>query len=508
VLSVELHRVSFAYSDSVPLISNLSLRLVPGWYGVVGPNGAGKSTLLRLLSGDLSPDGGEIRLHPPRLERRLCPQRAAEPGAEVGTFAVSSAGPAHRLRGRLALDPRDLDRWPTLSAGQRKRWQIGAALAAEPSLLLLDEPTNHLDEEARALLVEALRRYEGVGLVVSHDRTLLDGLTSWTLRFAGGEVRTYRGPYGRARETWQAEDRETLGRWETIRSEQKKLERRLADRRRSRASAEAGMSTRRRMKGPKDSDARGRFKAKRRRSAEVSLGREIGKVLGKLDRLADEASRFRFDKTLGRSLFVDYRPASVPTLLALQTPALRGGERLLLADVDVIVGRESRIWLRGPNGVGKSTLLRTLVSQAKIPAERLLYLPQELDPTEERALLDSVRGLPAEERGSVLSLVAALGVDPDPLLESGQPSPGEARKVSLAYGLARQVWGLVLDEPTNHLDLPSIERLEEMLGAYPGALLLVTHDDRLARRCTSVRWDLEGERIVLRTTETEGGEPG
>jgi ATPase subunit of ABC transporter with duplicated ATPase domains len=98
-------------------------------------------------------------------------------------------------------------------------------------------------------------------------------------------------------------------------------------------------------------------------------------------------------------------------------------------------------------------------------------------------------------RGRVLSLVAALGVDPDRLLASAAPSPGEARKLALALGLGRHAWCLVLDEPTNHLDLPSIERLEEALVAYPGALVLVSHDDRFAGACTATTWRVTGGQV-------------
>ncbi len=97
----------------------------------------------------------------------------------------------------------------------------------------------------------------------------------------------------------------------------------------------------------------------------------------------------------------------------------------------------------------------------------------------------------------MLSVVAALGCDPARLLASGALSPGEARKLHLALGMGRHAWALLLDEPTNHLDLPSVERLEAALAAYPGALLLVTHDDGLAARCTTRTWFLQGGRVEL-----------
>jgi ATPase subunit of ABC transporter with duplicated ATPase domains len=97
----------------------------------------------------------------------------------------------------------------------------------------------------------------------------------------------------------------------------------------------------------------------------------------------------------------------------------------------------------------------------------------------------------------VLSLVAALGSDPARLLASADPSPGEARKLCLALGLGRHAWALALDEPTNHLDLPTVERLEEALAAFPGAILLVTHDPAFAARCTVSRWKVGGGRVEV-----------
>jgi ATPase subunit of ABC transporter with duplicated ATPase domains len=497
VASILLSNVSFSHADSVPLIVDLDLRIDSGWTAVVGPNGAGKTTLLELLACDREPDTGSVRLHPPGLRSQLCPQTVDRCTPEVALFAEASEGEARRIRGQLGLEAHELERWDGLSPGERKRWQVGAALFSDPELLLLDEPTNHLDADARSRLIAALRGFRGIGVVVSHDRTLLDALTSRTIRFDPEGIRCWRGSYALARVAWEREEREQIDSYQKLQSEKRKLRRRLADTRQKRAEAEARMRTSKRMKSAKDADARGRFKAKRRRSAEVGLGRETQKLRGRLDRLGDQAKGFDFHKALGRSLEVDYVPSPAPRLMSLATEELRVGDAVLLREVHVQVERESRVHVAGPNGAGKTTLLGRLIGALRVPASRVLYLPQEFAPSQELALLEELRESASPEQGRVLAIVAALGVDPDALLASARPSPGEARKLALAFGLARQVWALVLDEPTNHLDLPSIERIEAALTEYPGALVIVTHDDEFARRCTDTMWELRDGRIFV-----------
>jgi len=224
---------------------------------------------------------------------------------------------------------------------------------------------------------------------------------------------------------------------------------------------------------------------------------DAGHARRELDRAVAEVAAVTIEKDVGRSLFVGYARAPSPWLFQLDAPEVRAGDAAVLGAVHLAVGREDRVHLEGPNGAGKTTLLRALLASAGAPAEKILHLPQDLRGDEERALLAEVRGLPPLERGRVLSLVAALGVDPERLLGSAQPSPGEARKLAIALGLGRHAWACVLDEPTNHLDLPSIERLERALVAYPGALVLVTHDRALARACTRTTWKIDRGRVEV-----------
>ena len=491
--SVRLERIRFSHSDAAPILDGADAHLAEGWTGLVGPNGAGKTTVLRLVAGELEPGEGRIRLRPEGARVVLCPQRVD--ALEVGVRELASrlldgrAGRAERrIAAGLEVSAGDLVRWPTLSPGERKRWQIAAALASEPDVLLLDEPTNHVDAAARRLLVEELGRFRGVGVVVSHDRALLDGLTSRTLRLEAGALRTFEGSYAAARAAWEREDEAARRGRQAAQDEARRAARKLADARRTRDAAERSGSGRNR--DPKDRDSRSIGAKNARSRAEARLGQTVRARRAEAERALAAIPGAPDAVGPGRGVFVGWERPARPVLLALQVGEVRAGDRVVLREVATALGRGDRVRIAGPNGSGKTTLLSAMVAGSTLPPGKLLHLPQELSPGAGRALLGEVRALAPEVRGRVLSLVAALGSDPERLLASEDPSPGEARKLALAFGLGRHAWALVLDEPTNHLDLPAVEHLEEALAAYPGALLLVTHDEALASRVTRATWTI------------------
>jgi ATPase subunit of ABC transporter with duplicated ATPase domains len=487
LVAVQAAHLTFAHTDTVPVLEDAAFSLLPGWTGLVGENGAGKTTLLRLIAGELRPTSGQLRLDPVGTRIAWARQDVEVRDAAIDAFARAEDADAGRLRAMLRLDPAALTRWPTLSPGERRRWQLGAVVPTEPGVLLLDEPTNHLDAEARAWVIEALRGFRGAGLVVSHDRALLDALVARVWRLHDGGLRAWTGTYTEARAAWEAERADRV-REQVRRREEHDRQRRLLDRQRRDAEAAARQRhAGRRMKTIHDHDqSSAAVNGKIERS-----GRNVGRraaVLARRTAWAEAADgAVAVQRERGRAFSVGSVAPGRPWLLELGDPVMLPTGQVVRVPP---IGRGDRIWLRGANGAGKTSLLRAILARLTIPVDRLLVLPQHTAEVDGLQALATVRRLDRDARGLVLSAVAALGVDPDRLLATEHPSPGETRKLLLAQGLGSGSWLLVLDEPENHLDLPSVERLEAALTAYPGALLLVSHDDRLAAAVTRTEWRL------------------
>jgi len=489
--SLRLDAVSFSYAGGAPILRELDLHIDPGWHGLVGDNGAGKTTFLRLLTGQLTPTQGQIHGRPPRVVH--CPQRVETMGATTSDFALAWDKSARRWRSRLNLDLEGLERWSTLSQGERRRWQIGAALWSEAELLLLDEPTNHLDDAGRAALLEGLSCFRGLGVVVSHDRALLAALAPRTHWLEGGRIRSFDQSYDTARDLRRKERAAREHDHQCRRRAEKRLARSLEAQRRRQAAADRRRRASVRMKDHRDHDARSAGAKARAAKAQQAAAQRVGALHSRLERTVDATAATRMTKKRGGA--IRYAATTAPKEILLHLDRSLEADGRVLAHARLTLRRNERVRLRGPNGAGKSTLLRLLHETMGRDEPRVRLLPQALTEAAVHEMVEALRVSPPDERGECLQLAARLGADPEALLTSARPSPGEARKLWLAQSLTLPSWCLLLDEPTNHFDVATIERLEEALENYPGALVLISHDTVFAERLTETHWTLEAGRL-------------
>lgn len=487
--------VGFAHAGSAETIfSHLSLTLSVGWTGVVGPNGAGKTTLLRLAVGELVPGLGRVTAPG---EAILCRQRTdAKPVGLVRT--LESDDPlVRRVAARLGVADDWAERWDTLSHGERKRAQLAVALAGNPVVLAADEPTNHLDAEAWEMVRGALSAFDGVGLLVSHDRALLDALCGRCLFVENGEA--ILRPDGWAEGAAQATtEREALERRaEETSRELKRLKREYVERRERTAKGERSRS--KRGIDARDHDAKARVDAARVSDGKSGHGlRQLDGRLKRTEAAADLSVRRRFE--LGFVLPGERSGRRAD--LSLPAGELELGPERRLRHPALTLRPGERVALVGPNGGGKSTLIRRVVDFLDGEPVRVVHIPQEIDAETARTILEEFRAMPSESLGRAMTLVRRLNTDPGRLLAGGAPSPGETRKLLLAAVVERRPNLVILDEPTNHLDPAATERLEEALIGCEATLLVVSHDRRFLERVTERSWRIS--RVDARLNEVVG----
>lgn len=478
--------VSFTYETAgSKLLEGLTFDLCAGWTGIVGANGAGKTTILKLATGELKPQQGSVQITENAI---YSPQRTDYVPGMLDNLVEAADADACKIKGRLGIENEWLERWETLSHGERKRAQIGVVLWRQPSVLAVDEPTNHLDKEARDMVAGALRTYKGVGLLVSHDRELLDGLC-WQCIFVEPPGLTIRpGGYTKASQQAKKDEEYLRKQLETAKRARKKLEREVTRRR-----TEASRADRKRSKrglDRKNHDARDKIDRARVTGRDAVAGKLLRQLEGRLRQAIERHENIKPRKTYDMGIWMPGSLSKRNALFKLEASSIHlGGDRWLKFP-DLNMRPDDRIALTGSNGVGKSTLVRHITCSLNIPDDRLAYVPQEVDLTSTRAIMDHARGLPKDELGRMMAVVSRLGSRPERLLESTEPSPGEIRKILLATQIAHGPQLIIMDEPTNHLDLPSIECLENALDDCPCGLLLVSHDPHFLTKLTRTRWHI------------------
>ncbi len=492
-LYLTFSHVFFGYESAAGLLfEDLSLQFPSGWTGIAGANGCGKTTLLRLAAGLLKPEAGTVRSDGLCC---FCEQELEVPPPEAAAFFASHDSEAIRLRNALGVNAAMLQRWASLSMGERKKIQVGSALFQAPDILCLDEPTNHLDASTRELLLDVLQGFYGIGLLVSHDRELLDTLCDQCLfiRPWGTQIRS--GGISSGMEEEALEQRQSQQEQQLLKNELKRSKKELQRRREKAQKAENSNS---KSKVDRyDYDGKGRINAARVTSRSGRAAELAGAQAKTVERNRNALGAHQMLKTAELGLNIPYGSyASRNALLELPPGSLTMGEKSLSFPELTITPRD-RIAITGDNGSGKSTLLRHIVRELKIAPEHYLYMPQELDEELRKSIFQTLSELGRNDYSKVMNVVASLGSIPERVLNSDRCSPGEWRKLFFGLGVLREINLIIMDEPTNHLDLPSIQCLEAALKDCECAILLVSHDHTFIERLCLSEWKIENGKLKI-----------
>lgn len=447
---VAVHRAGRA------LFEGLSLTVCAGdRLGVVGVNGTGKSTLLRIVAGVDEPEAGEVRRG--RGSRVSFLEQKPELGQGTVTSAVGEDWQARSVLSRLGIGIELGTDLGALSGGQKKGVALARALARPAELLVLDEPTNHLDLAAVAWLEQHLSSFRGGLVIVTHDRHVLDRLTTRMLELDRGRCYVHEGGYEAYLEA-KAEREEHASAAESTRRNLARHElawlRRGAQARSRKPKARIDAAVRLITNGPLDPQA----------SAEISAGHDIPRLGDKVIECA--AASFSYD----------------------DSPQVLYG-------VDLVIGRRERLGIVGPNGAGKSTLLELLSGLLRPtegmievgPTVRVGYYDQQGATLDPKALVRDLVAGPHGTPGSVddVRLMKRFLFSGDlSFARAGDLSGGERRRLQLLLVIARRPNVLFFDEPTNDLDLGTLRVLEDFLDDWPGALAVVSHDRTFLERTT------------------------
>jgi ATPase subunit of ABC transporter with duplicated ATPase domains len=495
-----------------PILEDASLSLYAGdKVGLVGRNGAGKTSLLRFVSGTAPVGAGTVRIQgalgylpqDPGL-RHLDPtltalahvlsgrglaqaaerleelraamerdhasrtilrySRAEEAFRAAGGYSAESE--ARRIAAGLGLAPDRLDRpVSVLSGGERRRMELARILFAGSDVLLLDEPTNHLDTDAKAWLMKFLATYRGALMVVSHDLTLLDASITRILHLDDGGLTEYRGTYSQYREA-RRRDEERL-RKTAVRQEQE-------IRRLSTLADSMRHQTVKRARVAKTLDTR----VERLRAERVTGPKRERRY----------SVRFPQPPHCGRAV------------LTVEGLSKSYGGPAVFQDVSFALARGERLLVMGLNGAGKTSLLRIFAGESVQDAGDVRfgagvsvgYYAQEHEGIEPgRTVLDHMTEGTDVEPQRLRALLGMFGLTGEiAFQDAGTLSGGEKTKLSLAQLVAGRHNLLLLDEPTNNLDPPSREGVATALGAWPGTMVIVSHDREFVEA-------LEPERVLM-----------
>ena len=342
--SIVFQNLSFTYEKATqPIFTDLSLHLTQGWTGVVGANGVGKSTILKLATRELEPITGHIVIPEFAI---YCPQRTDQIPDHLRTLVHAMDGDACEIKGRLCVEDDWIDRWATLSHGERKRAQIAVALWRQPQVLAVDEPTNHLDIEAKHMLFTALTAFRGVGILVSHDRKFLDELCHQCLFVEPPDAILRPGNYTHGLRLAEMEKTYAVKQRQQARQELSRIKRE-ANKRRD-ASSQANTKRSKRKISHKDHDAKAKIDQARITGKDGTAGKRLNQLSGRLSQAQVKLEKIKVKKHYAMGIWVSGEKSKRTTLFDLPAGSCSLGGNRRLHFPDLPMRPDDRVTLTGP----------------------------------------------------------------------------------------------------------------------------------------------------------------
>jgi len=447
--------------------------------GLVGRNGSGKTTLANILTGNIDYDEGQITAVGRRINIGYL--RQAESQTDFVLYGLDNETEVNREFQRHAshLGMNRVMQWSdqrrqSLSGGEKTKLALAKVWASQPDIIILDEPTNHMDYQGVNYLTSELSRYQGAAIIISHDRYFLDQTVSKIAEIEKGIITIYPGNYSWYREARQKERESKLHTYQSQQKQQQEIEAKIAQLKGWSDKAHRESRIKGQGMGGKEYF---RKKAKKRDQAVKSQIRRLENMR--------QQGVVRPEKDLQVKFDFNGREKGGRRLLEATSISKAYGGLQLFANSSFYINRGEKIGILGPNGCGKTTLLKIILGQETLdagsiflsPSARLAYVSQDLPQDEKESLKGLVRDRPREQQKSTFDLLVRLGIAYDRLqVALGNLSRGERMKIAIGLAIMGAYDLLVLDEPTNHLDLYSREALEESLGRFPGTIILISHD--------------------------------
>ena len=379
-MALAFRNLSFTYDSATQaLFVGLQTHFPCGWTGVVGPNGSGKTTLLKLAVGMLQPQAGTVG---GAQSAGYCAQRTDDIPAEFDEFIGSTQKAARRLKGRLKLGGDWPDRWGSLSHGERKRAQLAVALWHEPDVLAVDEPTNHLDSYARDLLNAALAAFAGVGILVSHDRELLDDLCGQCLFVDPPHAVMRPGGYTQGARQQQAELEHDRQRYHQARGEAGRLKTESARRRQAASRGDKRHSKRNLAR--KDSDGRAKIDMARISGRDAVGGKLLRQMHGRLKQAEQTLADITLKKEHRLSFWLPGSKARRDALFSIPPADVSLGAGRRLSFPELVMHPADRIALSGPTAAARAPCSIISWQVSAYPATSWFTCPRKSPPTGRR----------------------------------------------------------------------------------------------------------------------------